>query len=495
MKKYSLEITVFLCGAALMILELVGSRVLAPYIGTSTIVWTSLIGIILGALSLGYYVGGKMADKEADRRKLAIIILGAAFFVLAIVLVNEEVLIFVREVTRNIYVTAVAATIFLFAVPSFLLGIVSPYAVKLKVKDLQYTGRMVGDLYAISTIGSIVGTFAAGFLLIPFLGTINILYFLVALLIFASLMIVPGKLLGARWALIIILFGLIIFFLAKSAHADASRLIDVDSQYNRIWIVPASDAETKRPVLRLSTDPYGIQSGMFLDGDNDLVYRYSKYYRLADAINPAIRTGLMIGGAAYSYPKDFLKNHPGASMDVVEIDPAMTELAKKYFNLKDDPRLRIYHEDARVFLNNNQKKYDAVYVDAFTSHLSIPYQLTTREAAQEIYNGMNDNGVVIVNIISALQGGKSKFLRAELATYQAVFPQVYLFRVYNTDAYKVQNVMLMAVKSPVPAKLQSDNAELYSYFEMLYQQPNKNDLPVLTDDYAPVDYYTMNMIK
>ncbi len=493
MKKYSLEITVFICGASLMILELVGSRVLAPYVGTSTIVWTSLIGIILGALSLGYYVGGKMADAEADARKLAIIILGAAFFVLAIIMVNGEFLSFLSELTRNVYVSAVVATTFLFAAPSFLLGIVSPYAVKLKVKDLQYTGRMVGDLYAISTIGSIVGTFAAGFLLIPFLGTINILYFLVALLILASLMIVPGKLLGTRWALIIILLGLIIFFLAKNAQADTSQLIDVDSQYNRIWIYPATDAESGRQVLRLSTDPYGIQSGMFLDGDNDLVYRYSKYYRLADVVNPSINNALMIGGAAYSYPKDFLKNHPDASMDVVEIDPAMTALAKKYFNLPDDPRLQTYNEDARVFLNNNPKKYDAVYVDAFTSHLSIPYQLTTKEAVQKISDSLNDNGVVIVNLISALQGDKSKFLRAELATYKSVFPQVYLYRVYNTDAYQVQNVMLMAVKSPVAAKLQSGNAELYSYLQTIYREPISNDLPVLTDDYAPVDYYTMNL--
>jgi len=493
MKKYSLELTVFICGASLMILELVGSRVLAPYIGTSTIVWTSLIGIILGALSLGYYIGGKMADIEALPRKLAMVILAAAFFVLMIVAVNQEILSFIMEATRNIYLGAVAATIFLFAVPSFLLGIVSPYAVKLKMNDLHYTGRTVGDLYAISTIGSIVGTFAAGFLLIPFLGTINILFFITALLIFASLVILPSKAPWFRWIFIIILFGLIILLLAKSAHADTSQLIDVDSQYNRIWVYPAKDLETSRPTLRLSTDPYGIQSGMYLDNDNDLVYRYAHYYRLADAINPAIGSALMIGGAAYSYPKDFLNKHPTASMDVVEIDPKMTELAKKYFHLPDDPRLQIYHEDARVFLNENQKKYDAVYVDAFTSHLSIPYQLTTREAVQKIYDGLNDNGVVVANIISAFQGDKGKFLRAELATYKAVFPQVYLFRVYNSDARKVQNVMMVAIKNPTTTKLQSDNAELYTLLGMIYNNPMPADLPILTDDYAPVDYYTMNL--
>jgi spermidine synthase len=495
MKKFSLEIAVFICGASLMILELVGSRVLAPYVGTSTVVWTSLIGIILAALSLGYYIGGKMADIEAEVRKLALVILGAAFFILAIVLVNGEILSFVTEVTRNVYLTAVSATIILFSVPSFLLGIVSPYAVKLKVKDLRYAGRLVGDLYAISTIGSIVGTFAAGFFLIPFLGTTNILFFLVALLVLASLFISPGKFFSIRWIFIIILFGLMIFFLTKSAHADTSQLIDVDSQYNRIWIYPTVDPDSKRPVLNLSTDPYGIQSGMFLDNDNELVYRYSKYYRLADVINPHIHAALMIGGAAYSYPKDFLRNHPSASLDVVEIDPEMTALAKKYFNLPTNPNLHTDNEDARVFLNDNRKKYDAIYVDAFTSHLSIPYQLTTKEAVQKMYDSLSDQGVVIVNIISAFQGDKSKFLRAELATYKSVFPQVYLFRVDNTDAYQIQNVMLMAVKNSATAKLVSNNAELYSYLHMIYQEPIADDLPVLTDDYAPVDYYTMNLLK
>jgi len=289
--------------------------------------------------------------------------------------------------------------------------------------------------------------------------------------------------------------GLMIFFLAKSAHAGVNQMIDVDTQYNRIWLRPSTDTATKRPILNLSTDPFGIQSGMFTDNDDDLVFPYSKYYRLADALVPKISRALMIGGAAYSYPKDFLRNHQDAQMDVVEIDPAMTALAKKYFNLKNDPRLAIYHEDARVFLNANQKKYDAVYVDAFNSHLSLPYQLTTKEALQKIYGSLNDNGVVIVNIISAFQGDRSKFLRAELATYQSVFPQVYLFRVDNIDSTKTQNVMLLAVKSPTPVPLKSDNAELYSMLQMIYSQPIAHDEPVLTDDFAPVDYYTMNLVN
>lgn len=495
MRKYSLELVVFLCGAALMILELAGSRVLAPYIGTSIVVWTSLIGVIMGALSLGYYVGGKLADKNPTAMKLALVILAASVFVFTIIPLNSLILSFIQEVIHNLYAGAIIATIFFFSIPSFLLGIVSPYAVRLKVKDFDYTGRTVGNLYAISTIGSIAGTFAAGFLLIPFLGTINILYFTTAILVFASLIISGQKLLKTKILFILLLLAVIIFSLVRSAKAEVGQFLDVDSQYNRIWLYSFMMPGVKRPILGLSTDPFGVQSGMFLDRDDDLAFPYCKYYRLGDVLNPAIKNALMIGGAAYSYPKDFLKKHAGANLDVVEIDSKMTELAYKYFNLKDDPRLSIYHEDARVFLNNNKKKYDAIYVDAFNSHLSIPYQLTTVEAVKKISDSLNDKGAVIVNIISSIEGDRGKFLRAEYATYKAVFPQLYLFRVKNIDPYKIQNLILVAVKSDAPANLKSNNAELYSMLDNLWRQPVLNDLPILTDDFAPVDYYALSMVK
>jgi spermidine synthase len=495
MRKYILEITVFLCGAALMILELAGSRVLAPYIGTSTIVWTSLIGVIMGALSLGYFVGGKMADKNPTAQKLALVILMAAVFVFFIAPSNSLILNFIQDVVRNLYAGAIIATVFLFSIPSFLLGVVSPYAVRLKVKDFDYTGRTVGNLYAVSTIGSIAGTFAAGFFLIPFLGTINIIYFITAILVFASLLVSGQRLLKTKVVLILIILAVIIFSLVRSAKADVSQVLDIDSQYNRILIYHSKEKDSNRPVLVLSTDPFGIQSGMFSDRDDDLAFKYSKYYRFGDVVNPNIKNALMIGAAAYSYPKDFLKKHASANLDVVEIDPKMTELAKKYFNLPDDPRLSIYHEDARVFLNNNKKKYDAVYIDAFNSHLSIPYQLTTKEAVKNVYDSLNDGGAVIVNIISSIEGDRGKFLRAEYATYKSIFPQLYLFRVYIIDPSKVQNLILVAVKSEKPANLKSDNAELYSMLDNIWRQPVAADLPILTDDFAPVDYYAQDMIK
>ena len=168
MQKYILEIIVFICGAAVMILELVGSRIMAPYLGTSIVVWTSLIGIILGFLSLGYWWGGKVADQNPSYKMFSFVIFVGAIFVGLIVFIQSMVLNFIQNGITNIYLGTIIATLTLFAVPSALLGMVSPYAVRLKIKDVTTSGRTVGNLYAISTIGSIVGTFAAGFLLIPF---------------------------------------------------------------------------------------------------------------------------------------------------------------------------------------------------------------------------------------------------------------------------------------------------------------------------------------
>jgi MFS family permease len=175
MKKYLLEAVVFLCGAIVMILEIVGARVLAPYQGTSIFVWTSLIGIILGSLSLGYWWGGKLADRNPSYRVFSLIIFIAGVVVALITFSKELLLIFIRNHFNDIRVGATIAALALFAAPSVLLGMVSPYAVKLRIDDLNTSGATVGYLYAISTIGSIIGTFLAGFVLIAYFGNTKIL--------------------------------------------------------------------------------------------------------------------------------------------------------------------------------------------------------------------------------------------------------------------------------------------------------------------------------
>jgi spermidine synthase len=270
---------------------------------------------------------------------------------------------------------------------------------------------------------------------------------------------------------------------------------DVDTEYNRIWIFNATDSLTKKPILALTDTPYGIQAAMFTDGTDELVFDYTKFYRLFSYFVPNPANALMIGGSAYTYPRDFIKNYPNAKMDVVEIDPGTTEVARKYFRLKDEKNLAIYHQDARIYLNENKKKYDVIFVDAFNSAASIPFQLTTREAVRKEYDALSDGGVIMVNILSAIDGEKGKFARAEYATYKEIFPQVFLFLVKNiNDASQPQNVMLVALKSEKIPDWKSPYKETDEFLSRVWKKPIADDVPILTDDFAPVEYYQRILI-
>jgi len=486
--KYLLEIVVFVCGAVVMIFELVGSRVLGPYFGTSIFVWTSLIGIILGSLSLGYYLGGKIADKKPSLKSLSLIIFLAAISISLTVLIKDSLLVILQNSFTDIRASSVLASLSLFLPASVFLGMVSPYAVKLKMNNLNTSASTVGNLYAISTTGSIVGTFLSGFYLIPHFGTNKLLIILSITLIIISLALSAKK--DDRIKLSVFAIVIIGWFAIGKLNYIPPKIgfIDIDTTYNRIWIYDRIDLRTNRMVKMMGINNEN-HSSMFLDSD-ELVNEYTKYYHLAKHFNPNFKKTLMIGGAGYSYPKDFLHKYPEATIDVVEIDPKVTELAKKYFRLEESSRLTIYHEDGRVFLNKTQEKYDVIFGDAFSSHYSLPYQLTTKEAVQKKYNILNDDGIVILNIISAIEGEKGKFLRAEYATYKSLFPQVYLFPVRDSgNSNMVQNIILVALKSEKDQTFNDSDPKLNEYLQHLWKKTVDADIPILTDNFAPVDYY------
>jgi spermidine synthase len=493
LKRFFLEIVVFICGAVVMIFEIVGSRVLGPYLGTSIFIWTSLIGIILGSLSLGYWLGGILADRRPSFSILAWIILLAAFSIGLTTLVKETFLAFLPRLISGLKWQSVVGSVFLFAPASIFLGMVSPYAVRLKIKALQTSGATVGTLYAISTVGSIAGTFAAGFLLIPLMGTTHILMAITVLLALVSLalFIIAGKS-GNSFASAVLILLTAYFYIA--GNSVASSYLDEDTCYNRVWIYDAVDQDSGKPVkfMRINNES---SSAMFPESEEP-VFPYMRYYRLAEHFTPDFHSALILGGAAYSYPKYFLERYPQSMIDVVEIDPELTELARKYFRLKDDPRMKIIHEDGRTFLNREDKKYDVIYGDTFKSQYTLPWHLTTVEAAKETYRMLNDGGCALLNIISSLDGNASLFLRAELATYRKVFPYVYIFAVMDPeDRITVQSTILVAVKSATEPAWQDEDPQLAGYLAHEVSGKVLADLPVLTDELAPVDYYMNKAIN
>lgn len=471
-----------------MVFEILGSRVLGPYVGTSTYVWTSLIGVILGSLSIGYALGGQLADEIPGMKPLGYIIMLSSAAILWTALVKDVVPAFVNHMGGNMEIKSVIMSVVLFAPASIMLGMVTPFAVKIRTVNTANVGTITGNLYAVSTLGSIVGTFAAGFFIIPSLGTQATLIAISVSLLLCSFLILWNTI--GKKTIVAAVLVLLCAYGIRNIHWSPKRnlVADIDTQYNRIWIFNANDPITKKPVTNLAMDPYGIQSSAFADGSTNLVAGYAEYYDLFRYFSPSAASALMIGGCAYTYPRYFLEHYPKLSLDVVEIDSGMTNIARQYFGLKDSPQLEIVHEDGRIFLNNTKKRYDVILGDAFTSFSSLPFQLTTQEAIQKEYDALNDGGVVVVNLISSVTGKNGLFARAEYATYRSIFPQVFLFPL-GDNSDDIQNVMLIGYKSSLVPSFESPDPILSAMLRHYWTKEIAADVPVLTDDFAPVEYY------
>ncbi len=490
-----LEVAVFVCGALVMIYEIIGSRILSPHIGTSTYVWTSLIGVILAALSLGYWLGGKMADKKPDIKVLASAIFFAGGAVAVTILIKDVALAGIAQMQIPLEIRSVFAALLLFAPASVLLGFVTPYAVKLKMDSLSDSGRTVGRLYALSTVGSILGTFLAGFFLIPFVGSTRTLYLIAGLLIAVSIMLIPFSLKMFNIAVILtLLAGIGASEMLSAQLRRTNNLYDIDTEYSRIQVYDYKFGKDQDRARALAFDPFTVQSVMYLDRD-DQAAEYIKYYHLLRYFKPDFEHSLIIGGAGYSFPKDYIKKYPGKEIDVVELDPQMTQIARDHFRLQDAPALRIFHQDGRIFLNTAETgKYDAVFLDAFSSLFNMPFQLTTIEAVRQIDRTLKDDGVVIFNLVNAVNGNSSRFLQAELNTYRQVFPKIYVFKVQENRADNIiQNLIIIACKkADQPQTLASTDPELDKALKHLIPESRisvSDQYPVLTDDLAPVEYY------
>ena len=493
-----LYIIVFSTGAIVMILELIGSRILAPTLGTSIFIWTSLIGIILGALSLGYYFGGRLADKNPNLETFSFLIFFAGIFIFFIIVAKN----FILEIGFSLGMKngAVFSSIFLFVIPSFFLGTISPYAARLSIKKVEDSGKTIGNLYAVSTFGSIIGTFLAGFYLIPNFGSINILYALAISLFFISLFIYHKK-----EKIVILFLSLLLVFgfsITSKAFNKEKYLVNEDTLYGHIKIYDQEKADGK--ILRIMAVENFFDSGMIL-GSDELAFGYTKYYRLDNIFKKDVKKAVLFGGAAYSVAKDFLLRNGKGEIDVVEIDPKTTQFAEEYFDLDTgNARLDIYHEDARMFLNNivrnNNDKYDVVYNDAFSSNCSAPFHLTTREAVEKIYDILNEDGIYITNVISAISGEKSEFFRAEYKTIAEKFENIFVFSVGGVSLDKletVQNIIIVATKEDVDINNIIENNQdeeigklLGNYWKYKIEF---DDVKILTDDYAPVNHYTSKL--
>ena len=483
MKKYRLEIIVFFAGAIGMGLELIAARILSPYVGSSNVVWTSIIGIILASMSLGYWIGGKRADKNATIDQISDILLISAIFTSIIPILETLVVKQLAEMIENLTISAILCAIIVFSIPSFILAMISPFAVKIKSKEESEIGSLSGRISSLSTIGSIIGTFSMGFLLIPNIGVTNINIIITLLLIVLSIFSKEKKnkkylyviILNISIVLILIILGKWIF---KLNNPDI--LLDTDSQYSRIWVKQIATEKNTYKTLQVDT---GLESYIDID-TGEMGAKYLRFYDLFEYFNKNAKDTLLIGGAAYTYPIHYLDKFENKTIDVVEIDEKMTEIAQNEFGLDtSNPRLNIYNQDGRSYLNYSEKKYDTILIDAFKG-MNAPFELTTYQALSNAKNLLNENGIVLTNIISSIEGENSKFIQYEYATYKAVFDDVKIFMVNSNDREIEQNLILMGIKGN--PEIDDSKFEKYNNYLKMEVTNFETNKKIVTDDFAPI---------
>ena len=470
-----------------MALEIMNSRTLAPYFGSGLFVWGSLIGVVLAGLSLGYYYGGKKADVNPSYTTFSSIIFAAGGYALLTTLASAGIFSFVIATHLGERFTPLLAAALVLGPPSVLLGMVSPYAIRLSAKKIEKVGQTAGNLYALSTTGSIIGTFVTAFLLIPEASLTTNLYGVSAVLLISS--IIGLSLRGKALAAIVIAGS--IALIASPPVPTAGVIEQRDTLYHRLVVLDDSVQGIRTLLL-----DNNFHSAMDLRAPERIVYLYTGYFHLGAAYNPDMEDVLFIGGGGFSGPKRFLMDYEDITVDVVEIDGEVVEIAQQYFQAVPHERMRTFVDDGRVYLTKTDKKYDVVVLDAY-GRTYVPFHLMTKEFHQLLSEHLTEDGVLVSNIITSLEGGAADLFRAELKTMREVYPRVEFYTVSATTTSSfVQNIIVVATKSDE----ELTKEDLLQNAEQRIKVPGIDDMInrrftspfdtttalILTDDHAPV---------
>ena len=489
-------ITAFLAGGVLMALELLGSRLLAPHMGSSIFVWGSLIGVVLAALSAGYSLGGVAADRWPHRAAPALLLVAAGGWVLLLAVAADDGVAALAARIPGPRLGPLVAAAALFFVPGVLLGCLSPWLVRLAEPAPGRLGRVAGRLSALSTAGSIAGTLVTAFWLIPWLPTGTVLRALAGLLGVAAVLLAGWR----PWPVTVLAAVLVGASLAPAAGPPAATTPDgARIVYQRNTLYHHLRVEDRGDSRFLRFDD-SWQSGMYLRDPVAARFEYTDVMQVGWALRPDARRALLIGLGGGSIPKRVLASYPEVTLDVVELDPEVVEVARRFFALPDDPRLHLYVEDGRRYLQRTPHRYDIVLLDAYFSD-AIPFHLTTVEFLRELRARLEPEGVVVANVIGALEGPRSRLLRAFYRTYRQVFPEVHLLQVLPEDPEALQNIILVARAGGEPltagqvaehirawTRQHPELAALAAAAGRVYDRPvDVAGVPVLRDAYAPVD--------
>ena len=476
-----LGFVVLLAGSGSLAVEIAASRLLAPYFGSSTVVWANIIGLILIYLSAGYWLGGRIADRHASPRHLAAIILAAALAVAVLPFVARPVLGVVASGLEAVGAGAVAGSFFtalaLFAIPVTLLGMVSPYAIRLALPSVNQAGSVSGRLYAVSTIGSILGTFIPALLTIPLIGTQRTMLGTAAVLALAAALL--G---GRRFWFPVLASGALIFLPSQSIKPPAGLLFESESQYQYIQV-------TERDHDRRMSFNEGI--GIQSDWHAESVLTggpWDMFLLTPGLTGRPVHRVLIIGNAGGTIARGLAAFYPGVSIDGVEIDPMVSDAGRRFMGLGKIPQVNLITADGRQFLRTTSNRYDLILIDAYNATY-IPFYIATQEFFDLVRSHLEPDGLAALNVASVPDD--RQLSQAVGGTMAAIFPQVWDWRPlqYNELLIGLSHGVTRATLVGRLDQLDPSLRELQFLFDRQAREIRASRDP-MTDDHAPVEWMT-----
>ena len=508
--------TVFISSFCIMVLELVASRLIARYLGSSLYTWTAVIGVVLAGITIGNYLGGRIADKFPARKSIAAIFAICSVVCVVTVILNNIVGKWTWLWYFNWPLHVFIHVSLVFLLPSTLLGTISPVVAKMALDRGLPTGRTIGDIYAWGAAGSIAGTFAAGYWLIATMGTIAIIWTIGAVLLLMSILYWARLWVLYIWAVIFVALMTMAMIPAEWAKSsgsstnlrgqpDPSILYEDESRYSHIAVKQAPDNPNRRFFYQDKLKHCEI----LMDDILNLQYFYTKIYAAVTeglSKNKEKLCVMAIGGGGYVLPRYVEKVWPGSRIDVAEIDPDVTRAAIEAFGLQKNTTINTINMDARNYVDKllEQKhsggkipQYDFIYGDAFND-FSVPFQLVTREFNEKISAILSDDGIYIINVVDIFDS--SLFVGSAINTLKETFPYVYVAT--ENKNHSIRNTfVIIAAKHKLDLK---NIISLYKGGELKLWYLDTSDISklwqksrhlVLTDDYSPVENLLASVVR
>jgi spermidine synthase len=505
MRRY-VYVVVFISGLASLAVEMSASRLLGNYFGTSNLVWASIIGLILIYLTAGYFIGGAWADRSPRYLTFFGVLAWSSLAIALIPLVSRPILRLASTAFDNLQIGVLAgsftAVMILFIIPVSLLGMASPFAIRLCIQDKENAGKISGRIYAISTLGSFIGTFLPVLVLIPLIGTYRTFLVISTVLMTFSLI---GIYLDGRWKWLVryawMPLVLIALFLWGTPGADKSTqglIFEGESAYNYIQVLDEDDFRLLR--LNEGQGVHSIYHPTILNFNGPWEQVMSApFFNPAPVVPSSIKSAAIIGLAAGTTSRELFAVFPRVKIDGVEIDPLIVEVGKRYFNM-ENPNLNVIVQDGRWALERSTEKYQVISIDAYRPPY-IPWHMTTVEFFQSVRAHLTEDGVMVINI--GRGPTDRRLVDALAATIRQVFPSIYISDIsgsFNTllfatvqktslENYLANYVHLMENPNTPPLLLEV----LAATYEGLQPLPENESL-VFTDDHAPVEQITNSIV-